>query len=46
VIAHLKRCGVAIIEEPVERTGALGAMLSAYFRDPDGNPIEVSEYRD
>jgi catechol 2,3-dioxygenase-like lactoylglutathione lyase family enzyme len=34
--------GVAIIEGPVERTGATGAILSIYFRDPDGNLIEVS----
>ncbi len=45
VIAHLKTCGVEVIEGPVERTGALGAMVSVYFRDPDRNLIEVSEYR-
>jgi catechol 2,3-dioxygenase-like lactoylglutathione lyase family enzyme len=37
---------VQIIEGPVERTGALGAMLSVYFRDPDRNLIELSEYRE
>ena len=26
------------------KTGALGAMQSVYFRDPDGNLIEVSSY--
>jgi catechol 2,3-dioxygenase-like lactoylglutathione lyase family enzyme len=45
VVAHLKDCGVPIIEGPVERTGALGRILSVYFRDPDLNLIEVSEYR-
>ncbi len=40
--AHLGR--VAIEEGPVSRTGALGEMTSVYFRDPDGNLIEVSEY--
>jgi catechol 2,3-dioxygenase-like lactoylglutathione lyase family enzyme len=45
-IAHLEACGVQIIEGPVERTGALGAMLSVYFRDPDRNLIELSEYRE
>lgn len=45
-LAHLEKCGVKIIEGPVERTGALGRMLSVYFRDPDLNLIEVSEYRD
>lgn len=29
---------------PVERVGARGPMMSVYFRDPDGNLIEVSEY--
>jgi catechol 2,3-dioxygenase-like lactoylglutathione lyase family enzyme len=29
---------------PVNRTGALGPMKSVYFRDPDGNLIEVSNY--
>jgi catechol 2,3-dioxygenase-like lactoylglutathione lyase family enzyme len=29
---------------PVEREGALGPMRSVYFRDPDGNLVEVSEY--
>ena len=45
VVAHLKDCGVPIMEGPVERTGALGRILSVYFRDPDLNLIEVSEYR-
>ena len=44
VIEHLKGCGVAIIEGPVAKTGALGPMTSVYFRDPDGNLIEVSNY--
>jgi catechol 2,3-dioxygenase-like lactoylglutathione lyase family enzyme len=29
---------------PVARTGALGPMRSIYFRDPDGNLVEVSAY--
>jgi catechol 2,3-dioxygenase-like lactoylglutathione lyase family enzyme len=44
VIAHLKACNVEIIEGPVERTGATGTLLSVYFRDPDLNLIEVSNY--
>ena len=44
VIAQLKAQGVAIIEGPVDKTGALGPMKSVYFRDPDGNLIEVSRY--
>ena len=44
VAAHLKACGVVIAEGPVEKTGALGPMMSVYFRDPDGNLVEVSNY--
>ena len=44
VAAHLKSCDVKIAEGPVARTGALGPMQSIYFRDPDGNLIEVSNY--
>jgi catechol 2,3-dioxygenase-like lactoylglutathione lyase family enzyme len=46
VIEHLKACGVAIVEGPVARTGALGPMQSVYLRDPDGNLVEVSNYED
>ena len=42
VVNHLKDCRVEIIEGPVEKTGAQGPILSVYFRDPDGNLIEVS----
>ena len=44
VIAHLAACDVAILEGPVRRTGALGPITSVYFRDPDGNLVEVSCY--
>ena len=44
VVAHLARSGVAIIEGPVERTGAQAPIRSVYFRDPDMNLIEVSTY--
>lgn len=44
VIEHLRACGVAIEEGPVQRTGALGLMESIYLRDPDGNLIELSNY--
>ncbi|ANL70448.1 glyoxalase/bleomycin resistance protein/dioxygenase family protein [Rhizobium phaseoli] len=42
VIAHLQTGGIVIEEGPVERTGASGRLRSVYFRDPDGNLIEVS----
>ena len=44
VVAHLQANGVHVIEGPVPKTGALGPMSSVYFRDPDGNLIEVSNY--
>jgi len=44
VVAHLKACGVEVIDGPVRRTGAVGTLLSIYFRDPDLNLIEVSNY--
>jgi catechol 2,3-dioxygenase-like lactoylglutathione lyase family enzyme len=33
---------VAIEEGPVGRTGATGPIQSVYFRDPDGNLVEVA----
>ena len=44
VTAHLHACGVEVEEGPVRRTGALGPMTSVYFRDPDGNLVEVARY--
>lgn len=44
VMAHLTAQGVEIEEGPVVRTGATGPIRSVYFRDPDLNLIEVSEY--
>lgn len=44
VSAHLQQQGVAIEEGPVARSGAMGSVESVYFRDPDGNLIEVSRY--
>jgi catechol 2,3-dioxygenase-like lactoylglutathione lyase family enzyme len=44
VAAHLVACGVAIEEGPVTRAGAQGPMTSLYFRDPDGNLVELASY--
>ncbi len=40
--AHLADHGVEVIEGPVKRTGALGAIMSLYLHDPDGNLLEIS----
>lgn len=45
VIGHLHDNGVQILQGPVERAGALGAIMSVYCRDPDGNLIEISSYQ-
>ncbi|MEE8392823.1 MAG: VOC family protein [Rhodospirillales bacterium] len=45
VITRLEECGVDIEEGPVRRTGAVGPITSVYFRDPDGNLIEVANYQ-
>ncbi|KAJ9475214.1 Glyoxalase domain-containing protein RDO1, partial [Pseudozyma hubeiensis] len=41
---HLKQQGIAIVEGPVKRTGAVGPITSLYVRDPDENLIELSFY--
>ncbi len=43
VVDPLSQCGV-ILEKPVNRTGAVSPIVSVYFRDPDLNLIEVSNY--
>ncbi len=42
VAEHLAMLGIDVIEGPVEKTGATGPLTSIYFRDPDGNLVEVS----
>jgi len=44
IAAHLTSQEIDVELGPVERAGALGAMKSFYFRDPDGNLVEVSTY--
>ncbi|MEX2046317.1 MAG: VOC family protein [Chloroflexota bacterium] len=42
VAAHLRALAVAIELGPVDKVGARRALCSLYFRDPDGNLIEVA----
>jgi catechol 2,3-dioxygenase-like lactoylglutathione lyase family enzyme len=44
VIAYLQVQNIDIVEGPIERTGAIGKILSVYLRDPDQNLIEISNY--
>jgi catechol 2,3-dioxygenase-like lactoylglutathione lyase family enzyme len=44
VADHIRSCNVAIVEGPVRRTGATGAIESVYVRDPDENLVEISSY--
>ena len=43
VIRTLETAGIGILDGPVPRTGATGAITSVYLRDPDGNLIELAE---
>ena len=41
VVTHLKQHAIEIIDGPGQRAGATGLILSVYFKDPDGNLVEV-----
>ena len=43
---HVESCNVTVLMGPTDRTGATGPILSVYFRDPDGNLIEVANRND
>lgn len=44
VRTRLEAEGVEIIRGPGTQRGALGPMTSIYFRDPDGNLLEIATY--
>lgn len=46
VARDLSAMRVDVFLGPVARSGALGEITSIYLRDPDGNLIELSNYRD
>lgn len=45
-MARCRARAIEIVEGPVRRAGACGAIESFYVRDPDGNLIEISRYVD
>jgi catechol 2,3-dioxygenase-like lactoylglutathione lyase family enzyme len=44
VVEHLDSFGIEIIRGPLRRMGSMGPIESIYFRDPDGNLIEMANY--
>ncbi|KFI63767.1 VOC family protein [Bifidobacterium cuniculi] len=43
-VARCRACGVDVIDGPVRKRGARGAMTSVYVRDPDGSLVEIAHY--
>jgi catechol 2,3-dioxygenase-like lactoylglutathione lyase family enzyme len=41
-VSVLRERGIEIVAGPDQRDGATGRIRSVYFRDPDGNLVEVS----
>ena len=39
---YFEACGQQVIDGPVQRSGALGPLVSIYIRDPDGNLLEIA----
>jgi len=44
VYSELASNGIEIVEGIADKDGAMGKIRSIYFRDPDGNLLEVSNY--
>jgi len=39
---YFEACGQQVIDGPVQRSGALGPIVSIYIRVPDGNLLEIA----
>ena len=46
VIDHFNAENIEIEVGPIPKSGATGSLISIYFRDPDGNLLELSNYLD
>ncbi len=42
VVEQLRSNDVEIVEGPAQKSGAVGKLMSVYFRDPDDNLVEVA----
>jgi catechol 2,3-dioxygenase-like lactoylglutathione lyase family enzyme len=42
VAGQLRSHGVEILTGPTEKLGATGPIMSVYFRDPEGNLVEIA----
>lgn len=44
VVEHLRACGIDLEHGPAKSDASEGAVHSVWFRDPDGNLVQVASY--